>query len=104
MKTLIIVAAVGMMATNAMAMSRYNASSMSCAAVHQKIAEEGAVVLQYPSHHPGLMMYNRYVSNSMMCIGQGSTSGVKVSTSDDPNCKVVTCANSNGKGPNKNHH
>ena len=103
-KKLILIAAIGMTATNAMAISRYDASSMSCASVHQKIAQEGAVVLQYPSHKPGLMMYNRYVSNSMMCIGQGSTASTKVSTSDDPSCKVVTCSNANGKGPNKNHH
>ncbi|NLR97603.1 hypothetical protein HGP17_12360 [Rhizobium sp. P38BS-XIX] len=103
MKTMIIVAAIGMMSTNAMAMSAYNSKSMSCATVHEKMAQEGSIVLRYPSHHPGMMMYNRTVSNSMACLGQGAMASASVPTSDDPNCKIKTCSFGTGKGPNKNH-
>lgn len=104
MKTIIILAAVGMISTtNAMAMSAYNSKSMSCATVHEKMAQEGSIVLRYPSHHPGMMMYNRTVSNSMSCLGQGAMTSASVPTSDDPSCKIKTCSFATGKGPNKNH-
>ncbi|MDR6900438.1 hypothetical protein [Rhizobium miluonense] len=103
MKTIIILAAIGMFSTNAMAMSAYNSKSMTCAAVHEKMAQEGSIVLRYPSHHPGLMMYHRTVSNSMACLGQGAMASASVPTSDDPSCKIKTCSFATGKGPNKNH-
>ncbi|TCR76759.1 MULTISPECIES: hypothetical protein [Rhizobium/Agrobacterium group] len=102
MKRLLFIAAVGLLATNAMAMSSYDAKSVSCGTVHQKIAQEGAVVLRYPSHHPGMMMYNRYVTNSTMCVGQGGSSRTTIAVSDDLKCPVMTCNTTTGKGPNKN--
>ncbi|PZM17195.1 hypothetical protein [Rhizobium tubonense] len=104
MKKMILLAAFAMLASNAMAMSRHDSSSLTCSAIHDKIAQEGSIVLRYPSHRdPNLMMYNRYVANSMSCIGQGSMSSATVPTRDDPNCKVRMCNPVTGKGPNKNH-
>jgi hypothetical protein len=94
-----------LLASNAMAMSRHDSQSLTCAQVHDKVAQEGSVVLRYPSHHDqSLAMYSRAVSNSMTCIGQGSMASESVPTSDNPNCKIKTCSTSTGKGPNKNHH
>lgn len=104
MKRLLFIAAAGLLATNAMAMSSYDAKSVSCGTVHEKIAQEGAVVLKYPSHQPGVMMYNRYISNATMCIGQGGASRTSIAVSDDPKCPVVACNTTTGKGPNKNQH
>ncbi|AYG68260.1 hypothetical protein CCGE531_13965 [Rhizobium sp. CCGE531] len=84
-------------------MSAYNSKSMTCATVHEKMAQEGSIVLRYPSRHPGLMMYSRTVPNSMSCLGQGAMASASVPTSDDPKCKIKTCSFSTGKGPNKNH-
>ncbi|WP_234910094.1 hypothetical protein [Agrobacterium rhizogenes] len=103
MKTIITLAAIAMMSTNAMAMSAYNSKSMTCASVHEKIAQEGSIVLRYPSHQPGLMLFNRTVTNSMSCLGQGAMTSASVPTSDDPSCKIKTCSFTTGKGPNKNH-
>jgi hypothetical protein len=105
MKKIILLAAIGLFSTNAVAMSRYDSQSLTCSSVHDKMARDGSVVLRYPSHrYPNLMMYNRYVSNSMACLGQGAMASATVPTSDDPNCKVKTCISVTGKGPNKNHH
>jgi hypothetical protein len=105
MKKIILLAAIGLFSTDAVAMPRYNSQSLTCSSVHDKMARHGSVVLRYPSHlYPKLMMYNRYVSNSMTCLGQGAMASATVPTSDDPNCKVKTCTPVTGKGPNKNHH
>jgi hypothetical protein len=104
MKKIILLAAMTMVASNAMAISRHDSQSLTCSSVHEKIAREGSVVFRYPSHsNPNFMMYNRYVSNAMSCIGQGSMTSGTVPTSDDPNCKVRMCNPVTGKGPNKNH-
>ena len=102
MKRFLFVAAVALLATNAMAMSNYVAKTVTCANVHQKIAKDGALVLKYPSHQPSLMMYNRYVSKSTMCVGQGVASLTTISTIDDLKCPVMTCTTTTGKGPNRN--
>ena len=103
MKKIIILAAIGLFSTNAMAMSAYESKSLTCSTVHEKIAKEGSIVLRYPSHHPGMPMYYRTVSNSMECLGQGGMASASVPTSDDPKCKIKTCSFATGKGPNKNH-
>lgn len=103
MKKIILLAALGLFASNAMAMSRHNSQSMTCAEVHDEIARDGMMVLRYPSKQkPDMMMHNRAVTNSMSCVGQGSMGGTTVPTSDDPKCKVKTCNPTTGKGPNKN--
>jgi hypothetical protein len=105
MKKIILLAAIGLFATNAMAMSSYPSKSMSCSDLHDMMKKEGgSVVLKYPSSKvPGMMMYYRTVSNSMQCLGQGGMAGASVPTSDDPKCKIKTCSFATGKGPNKNH-
>jgi hypothetical protein len=85
-------------------MSSYDAKAVTCETVHQKVAQDSAVVLKYPSHRPGMIMYNRYVSNAAMCIGQGGASTTTIATINDPKCRVMTCNTTTGKGPNKNQH
>jgi hypothetical protein len=104
MKKIILLAAIGLFSTNAMAMESYNSKSLDCATVHEKVSKEGSIVLKYPSSKvPGMNMYYRTVSNSMQCLGQGGMASASVPTSDDPKCKIKTCSFGTGKGPNKNH-
>jgi hypothetical protein len=65
---------------------------MSCAAVQDRIAREGAVILRYNSaRHPNLPLYDRYVSSRGMCaMGQGPVFDT-VPTRDNPQCAVVRC-------------
>ncbi|MFT4181006.1 MAG: hypothetical protein QM636_03700 [Rhizobium sp.] len=102
MKTIMLVAAFGLCASSAMAISRYDTPSMSCAAVHDKVAQEGEIVLQHPSHTVNnLTVYDRYVSNSAACVNRGIPTKASVPTSDDPSCKVLLCAPATGKGHNR---
>ncbi|HEY0123477.1 MAG TPA: hypothetical protein VGC14_17285 [Rhizobium sp.] len=102
MKKIMLVAAFGLCASSAMAISRYDTQSMSCAAVHDKIAQEGEVVLQHPSHNVGNpMIYDRYVSNSAACVNRGIPSKASVPTADDPSCKVQLCTPATGRGHNR---
>lgn len=103
MNKFILVALAGMISTSAMAAPMYDSKSMTCSSVHEMMAKNGMVVLRIPSHQAGSMAYNRYVSNSMSCLGQGAMSSATVPTSDDPACKMKTCSFTTGKGPNKNH-
>jgi hypothetical protein len=104
MKTLFVFAAVGLIASNAMAISAYDSKSMTCSDIQQKMKQEGQIVLRYPSSsHSDMMMYNRYVSNSTSCLGQGAMTSANVPTADGQPCKVKTCSFTTGKGPNKNH-
>lgn len=99
MKKIVLVAVASLCASNAMALPRYNAEAMTCSAVHDKIAKDGAVVLQYPSSKVnGVDDYNRYVSSAAGCMEWGTTSKASVPTSDDPHCKVQYCSAITGKG------
>jgi len=51
MKKIILLAAIGMLASNAMAMSRHEFPVPYLFVCHEKVAREGSVVLRYPSHH-----------------------------------------------------
>lgn len=103
MKTLFVFAAVALIASNAMAMSEYDSKSMSCPEIQQK-AKQGSIVLRYPSStEPDVTLYNRTVSNSMSCLGQGAMASANVPSADGKPCKIKTCSFATGKGPNKNH-
>ncbi|MBB5576696.1 MULTISPECIES: hypothetical protein [Rhizobium] len=102
MKKIILLAALTLSASSAMAMSRYDTHNMTCSALHNKIAQEGEIVLRYPSHSVNnLMMYDRYVSNSAACVNHGTFSSATVPTSDEPSCKVQRCVSTTGKGHNR---
>lgn len=104
MKKIILVTATVMICSNAMAMSAYDSKSLTCSAVHDKIAQERSVVFRYPSRQQsGVMMYNRSVSNPIACLGQGAMATVNIPTSDNPACKIKTCNFTTGKGSTKNH-
>jgi hypothetical protein len=102
MKKIILLMALALSASSAMAMSRYDSHRMTCSALHDKIAREGEIVLRYPSHSvSNLMMYDRYVSSSAACVNRGTMSSASVPTSDDPSCKVQRCVSTTGKGHNR---
>lgn len=76
----------------ALAISRYNSTAMSCAAVQQAIAREGAVVLRYPSRSKAqLILYDRYVADSSFCDGHEFADRTTVPTADSPSCPVRAC-------------
>jgi hypothetical protein len=103
LKKLFLLMVFGLFATSAAALPRYDSQSLTCSSIHDKIAQDGAVVLQYPSRHAaGVMMYDRYVSGSNYCTMGWSMASRSVPASDNPDCKVRMCSSMTGKGPT--HH
>ncbi|SMD08524.1 hypothetical protein [Rhizobium sp. RU36D] len=96
MKRIIFVAAVTgltIAATGpALAISRYQSSSLTCEGARQAIRSEGAVIIRYPSKRVGNMtLYDRYVVNSDFCDPNEYAERAYVPTSDSPRCPVLAC-------------
>ncbi|MFB9951085.1 hypothetical protein ACFFP0_19740 [Rhizobium puerariae] len=76
----------------ALAISRYNSTTMSCAAVQRAIGREGAVILRYPSRNVrGMTLYDRYVTDSGFCDAHEFADRVTVPAADTPRCPVRAC-------------
>jgi hypothetical protein len=75
------------------AVTRLDASKMTCAQVQQSIREEGAVILRYNSaSEPSLQHYGRYVMGDRMCTaGTTKSYPTTVVTSDNEACPVRVC-------------
>ena len=77
----------------ALAINRYNVTSMSCKAVQQTVNQEGAAILRWQSKRvAGLPLYNRYVRNSLYCGPGEYAKSAYVPSRDNPNCRVRECA------------
>ena len=92
MKAVLVFLSLSMLATPALAISRYNSRSLSCDDVHRKIAAERAVILRYPSTRvAGMTLYDRFVSNAGMCNNYEYPQRLTVPTKDRPSCPVYAC-------------
>jgi hypothetical protein len=76
--------------TQAHAISRYNSTGMTCAAVQTAIDREGAVVLRYPGR-TGVTLYDRYVASDRLCFSGEFAKSSTVPTRDTPRCPVQHC-------------
>lgn len=74
----------------ASAISRYNSTSMTCDAVHNRIAREGAVIFRYPGR-TGITLYDRYVSDERYCAGGEYAKSDSIPTKDSRSCPVRQC-------------
>nr|WP_137135137.1 hypothetical protein [Rhizobium sp. FKY42] len=74
----------------AAAISRYNSTSMTCAAAQERIAREGAVIFRYPGR-TGMTLYDRYVSSDRYCAGGEYAKPDSIPTKDVRNCPVRQC-------------
>ena len=102
MKEITIALLMGALASSATAMSRQESSLMSCAVLHQVLAKDGAMVLRhYSGQVRKIEVYDRYVTNSMSCAGQGRMSATTVPTSDNLECPVAFCNAVTGRGPSR---
>jgi hypothetical protein len=69
--------------------SRYNPMTMSCAEIQNRIRDEGAVVLRFPSSRDqSRMMFGRYVSSDRYCSADEMLSATSVPASDNKSCPV----------------
>lgn len=85
-------AAVCLWGSSAMAIERYNSTSLACENVRQILRSQGAAILRYPSTRvPGLPLYDRYVRNSNSCSPGDYAERATVPTRDNPACPVLNC-------------
>ncbi|NLS20888.1 hypothetical protein HGP16_30760 [Rhizobium sp. P40RR-XXII] len=84
--------AIASVATPALAISRYNSMSMTCAEARAVINRERAVIMRYPARRtPNMTLYDRYVSNADSCdVGYYAYQDY-LPTKDRASCPVFTC-------------
>lgn len=79
-------------ATPALAISRYNSMSFTCAEARAVINRERAVIMRYPSTRPrNMTLYDRYVSDGNACDVGYYAAQDYMPTKDRANCPVYTC-------------
>jgi hypothetical protein len=88
--------------TPALAISRYDTTSYTCAQTQTIIAREGAVILNYKSNQSKMTLYDRFVADRDGCDAGYSADRSYISTKDTASCPVKTCMPStNCNSPNK---
>jgi hypothetical protein len=83
----------------ASAITRYNSLGESCASVQGAIADQGAVLLRYPSERNGILLYDRYVSGNGQCSVGDYAARTSVPTKDNPMCPVYNCKSASRFNP-----
>ncbi len=79
-------------ATPALAISRYNSMSMTCAEARAVINRERAVIMRYPATRtPNMTLYDRYVADSNACDNGFYAYQDYMPTKDRASCPVYTC-------------
>jgi hypothetical protein len=77
----------------AAAIERHDMSKMTCEQVQSALKTEGKAILRSPSSRiPGMMKYEKYVSNRSSCGSPPSWAmSTRVKTSDSQSCLVYRC-------------
>ncbi|AYG65808.1 MULTISPECIES: hypothetical protein [unclassified Rhizobium] len=84
--------AIASAATPALAISRYNSMSMTCAEARAVINRERAVIMRYPARRTSNMtLYDRYVANADSCDNGYYAYQDYLPTKDRASCPVYTC-------------
>lgn len=92
MKKLICILAAVLAASPALAISRYNAQSMTCAAARQAVLGQRAVIFRFPSRRvAGLTLYDRYVRDNRQCDSHEYAARAYIPTRDEARCPVLAC-------------
>lgn len=75
----------------AAAISRLNATGLTCGQIQSIIAREGAVILRYKSRRSGATLYNRYVAHPRFCESAKRALFESVPSRDKRACPVRVC-------------
>ena len=91
----LIAAALVLFASDAMAVSRYDPTTMACATIQANILTEGEVILRYASRSLlRLPIYDRYVRSRAQCGSGEVMRSTGVPTADRDYCPVNKCVQS----------
>ena len=91
MKIMVAALTMSVLASPAMAISRYDIGGRTCGDVQALISQERAVVLRYPSRDGRLTLYDRYVVDGDQCDFGKQATRTYVPTKDKPACPVYNC-------------
>ncbi|MCG8407064.1 MAG: hypothetical protein MI923_17855 [Phycisphaerales bacterium] len=92
MKSVLLALCIVSISFPALAISRYNVQTMTCAAVQQAVDRDGAAILRWQSaRSPSLPIYDRYVRNTLFCDRGTYPERAYVPTSDTSQCPVHRC-------------
>lgn len=88
----IMTTAATLLAQPASAISRYNSTALTCDQVRQRVINEGAVILRYPSTRvTGMTLFDRYVTRNALCDPHEYAERAYVPTQDTDRCPVLNC-------------
>jgi hypothetical protein len=88
-------ALLSLIASEALAVSRYDVTRMTCAEVQARVEQEGAVVLSYRSWRViGLPIYDRFAKSQQFCPDGTVAAPAGVPTADKKYCPVKKCFSS----------
>lgn len=91
-KVLAVAAGLALFSTDADAISRYNSTSMSCAAIKAKVRAAGAVILRWSSpQNTGNTLFGRFVANNNYCSSGELLVRASVPSADRKSCTVYEC-------------
>lgn len=97
-----LMAALAFPAGDALAINRYSSASMTCAAIHDALNRERAVILLYSTPSSGgAPLYDRYVIDGARCSSGTEAAGSLVPALDG-GCPVLYCQESLGSNWNQN--
>jgi hypothetical protein len=89
-KALLIALGLSLVSFEAVAISRYNSTSMSCAEVRATILAEGAAIMRWRSAR-GVQRYGRYVASDRFCPSAEIAEWSSIPSADRRSCNVLEC-------------
>lgn len=95
MRRILFAGVLSLAASDALAVSRYDITNMSCAEVQAIIDKEGEAILRYGSSaFLGLPVYDRYVREQKFCESSEVLARTGVPSADKKYCVVHKCVES----------
>ncbi|HBF30030.1 hypothetical protein [Rhizobium sp.] len=83
---------IALSAGSAMAIDRYDATTLNCANARQILRDKGAAIFRYPSQRvKGMVLYDRYVRNTQSCDNDQYAERATIPTRDNLQCPVLNC-------------
>lgn len=79
------------LSAEALAISRHDSTSMTCAQAQSAVRNEGAVILRWKSPGSGVQRYDRFVRSDGFCETGEEASLTSVPTADARSCPVYNC-------------
>jgi hypothetical protein len=100
MKRIFLAAAISLLLpASAYAISRYNATTMSCERAQSIVASSGEVIFDYRSpNDPRIAVFDRFVAHGNFCHRGQYAAAAFIPTANNPYCALQRCEDLLGRG------